>query len=579
MSYLGNLQNKGKRLINMLGDDFAWRCEGEERVRSYLTPRRVLWKTEADNASVENENTLLNNTSGQIGFGAVKCCTLKNNGGKAGILLDFGIELNGGLQILINGLNRKVQNFKLRIRFGESAMEAMSELEGENNATNDHAVRDLKLEVSTLGMAEIGNTGFRFVRIDLENDNDYIEIESVRAIFVYKDIEYKGSFRCNDVLLNRIWNTGAYTVHLNMQNYLWDGIKRDRLVWIGDMHPEVSTIQAVFGFDSTVPRSLDFVRDTTRLPNWMNGIPSYSMWWIIIQYGWYMQNADIEYLKQQRQYLLGLLDQLDRYIGIDGRNTTPEMRFIDWPSSENKKAVEAGIQSLHILALEAGARLCEFIGEYLASQKCYESVEMLKRYSVDPNGSKQAAALMVLAGLTDAQSANKNVLAVGGAKCLSTFLGYYVLKARAAAGDINGCLSTIRDYWGGMLELGATTFWEDFNIEWMKNAARIDEIVSSDKKDVHGEYGDYCYKGYRHSLCHGWASGPTAWLSEYVLGIKIKEPGCRLVHIEPSLGDIQWVEGTYPTPMGIIGVRHERQQNGSIKSCIDAPKGIQVIAK
>jgi hypothetical protein len=57
--------------------------------------------------------------------------------------------------------------------------------------------------------------------------------------------------------------TGAYTVHLNMQDYLWDGIKRDRLVWVGDMHPETSTIAAVFGNNKVVPKSLDLVRDIT----------------------------------------------------------------------------------------------------------------------------------------------------------------------------------------------------------------------------------------------------------------------------------------------------------------------------
>ena len=53
-----------------------------------------------------------------------------------------------------------------------------------------------------------------------------------------RDLQYLGSFECSDERLNTIWQTGAYTVHLNMQDYLWDGIKRDRLVWIGDMHPE-----------------------------------------------------------------------------------------------------------------------------------------------------------------------------------------------------------------------------------------------------------------------------------------------------------------------------------------------------
>ncbi len=103
---------------------------------------------------------------------------------------------------------------------------------------------------------EIGNSGFRFVRIDLLEDNTELHLKEVRAIFTYRDIPYLGSFHCSDSLLNNIWATGAYTVHLHMQDYLWDGIKRDRLVWIGDMHPETSTIATVFGYNEVVPKAL-----------------------------------------------------------------------------------------------------------------------------------------------------------------------------------------------------------------------------------------------------------------------------------------------------------------------------------
>ena len=70
----------------------------------------------------------------------------------------------------------------------------------------------------------------------------YGQIEIVKeatAILRYRDIPYVGSFRSSDPRLDSIWMTGAYTVHLCMQEYLWDGIKRDRAVWLGDMHPEV----------------------------------------------------------------------------------------------------------------------------------------------------------------------------------------------------------------------------------------------------------------------------------------------------------------------------------------------------
>jgi alpha-L-rhamnosidase len=87
-------------------------------------------------------------------------------------------------------------------------------------------------------------------------------------------------------------------------------------------------------------------------------------------------------------------------------------------------------------------------------------------------------------------------------KGFSTFYGYYVLNAMALAENYQGAINSIKEYWGAMLDLGATTFWEDFNIDWIENAARIDEIVPDDKIDIHASYGDYCYVGLRHSLCH-----------------------------------------------------------------------------
>lgn len=80
--------------------------------------------------------------------------------------------------------------------------------------------------------------------------------------------------------------------------------KRDRLVWVGDMHPEVMTINNVFGEQEVVYKSLDFARDDTPFPGWMNGMCSYSLWWIIIQKDLYMYQGNLDYLKSQRDYLL-----------------------------------------------------------------------------------------------------------------------------------------------------------------------------------------------------------------------------------------------------------------------------------
>jgi alpha-L-rhamnosidase len=557
----------------------AERLAVDPRVRRYIVPSRVVWHSTEAGAVVETPERLLQRGSGQVTLSSSAACVMRNSGRAPGILLDFGRELAGGVQIAVSDLKAVGDHGKtvrLRVRFGESVSEAMSEL-GEKNSQTDHAVRDQVCYAPWLGTVEVGNTGFRFVRIDLTEPGAMIALKSVRAVFLYRDLPYLGSFRCSDERLNRIWQTGAYTVQLNMQDYLWDGIKRDRLVWIGDMHPETMTIGTVFGGVDIVPQSLDLTRDETPLPQWMNGISSYSLWWILIQRSWYNHTGDLAYLREQKPYLAGLVRELVKHIGPNNEETLPEGRFLDWPSSENKPAIHAGLHALLILALEAGEEMCGPLGDKETRQICSEAVARLRRHVPDPNHSKQAAALMALAGLGDAATLNRDVLAVDGAHRLSTFYGYYVLEARAKAGDYQGCLDAIRAYWGGMLDMGATTFWEDFNLDWIVNAGRIDEVPVPGKKDIHGDYGAYCYLGFRHSLCHGWASGPTPWLTEHVLGIQVAEPGCRVLRVSPHLGDLAWAEGTFPTPRGIVKVRHEKQADGSVKSTIEAPRGVRVI--
>lgn len=559
--------------------DLAGRAVRDPRVRQYIVPKRIVWQSGDAEGSVEHAENLLKPGARQVTLDSPMApCTLRNKGKAPAILFDFGRELHGGVQLMVSG-SSKGGPVRVRVRFGESASEAMSELGGKTNATNDHAIRDQTCLIPWLGTHEIGNTGFRFVRIDLVDPDSFVAIKAVRAVFIYRDLPYLGSFRSSDERLNRIWQTGAYTAHLNMQDYLWDGIKRDRLVWLGDMHPETMTVCSVFGNVDIVPASLDLIRDDTPLPKWMNGISSYSMWWVLIQHSWYQHHGDLAYLRHQKPYLTGLLVQLIQCIGPDNAEQLPEGRFLDWPSSGNKKAIHAGLHSLLILTLQAGGELCGLVEDQGLKERCSETVTRLKKHLPDPGGSKQAAALMALAGLGDAAKLNREIMAVDGPKRMSTFYGYYVLQARAKAGDYQGCLDCIRQYWGAMLDLGATTFWEDFDLDWTTNAGRIDELVPPGKKDIHGDFGNYCYKGFRHSLCHGWASGPTAWLSQHVLGIQIVEPGCKAIRIEPHLGDLAWAEGTFPTPYGVVKVRHEKQPDGTVRSKVSAPAGVRLLGQ
>lgn len=539
--------------------------------REYVYPTRIVWQQ----GQIDGVDFLLETGDGQANLTNDRITILRNSDVKGAIVLDFGKELNGAVEIITGMWGDGNVPRNVRIRFGESVAEAMSDI-GQDGATNDHAMRDFHMQLPWLGKNQTGESGFRFVRIDFLDDDAELHLREVRAIATFRDIPYLGSFKSSDERLNKIWEVGAYTVHVNMQDYLWDGIKRDRLVWVGDLHPEVATVNTVFGYNEVVPKSLDLARESTPLPGWMSGISTYSMWWIVLHYDWYMAHGNLDYLKAQHDYLNGLVDQIRSKI-VDGKEMMDGTRFLDWPSSEDSLAVHAGLQAMTLLSLEKAAQLGVFLNDQSLIDRCNQSVLALRKVVPVHNNSKQAAALMALTGLMEPSQAYEDVLSVGGAKKFSTFYGYYMLEAMAKAGRYTEAMDIISTYWGGMLDLGATTFWEDFNIEWLENAGRIDELVPEDKVDVHGSYGGYCYEGYRHSFAHGWASGPTSWLSEHVLGIKIAEPGGVAYTVNPNLGDLEFAEGTFPTPFGLIRVRHERDANGQVVSQIDAPKEVTII--
>jgi alpha-L-rhamnosidase len=544
-------------------------------VRSwYLPPVRIVWQSER---GVHEERGLLQPKPGQavLQEPMPPCKLVASSNATAGVLLDFGVELHGYLE-LFTPINASKTPAPVRVRFGESVAEAMAELGGTANAQNDHALRDQTVTLPWLGKKTVGPSGFRFVRIDAVDAQLPVLLSQVRAVLVMRDLPYLGSFKCDNERLNRIWDVGAYTVQLNMQEYLWDGIKRDRLVWLGDMHPEVATINAVFGFNDVVPRSLDLIRDITPPTEWMNGISSYSMWWVIIQEEQWLHHGNRAYLDAQKDYLVKLLRHLGNFVGEGGRETLEGMRFLDWPTFENKTAVHEGLQAMLVMTLESGARLMDTLGDAAMVKFCRERVVKLRQHQPETSGRKSPAALLALAGVRPPKEVANQTLKANGPADLSTFYGFYVLQALAKSGDTDTALDFISTYWGAMLDYGATTFWEDFDLAWTNNAGRLDELVPPGQKDIHGDYGAHCYIGFRHSLCHGWASGPTAWLSQHVLGVQPLEPGMKRVRIAPHLGKLKWAEGAYPTPLGVIKVRHERQPDGTIKSDIQAPTGIRV---
>lgn len=79
---------------------------------------------------------------------------------------------------------------------------------GEKNATNHHAPRDFEIQTSNMSDLEFGQTGFRFVRLELLDDYPSA-LQNIFAINNLPVFEKEAKIVTNDTLLNNIIDTAA----------------------------------------------------------------------------------------------------------------------------------------------------------------------------------------------------------------------------------------------------------------------------------------------------------------------------------------------------------------------------------
>ncbi|MBE7085912.1 MAG: alpha-L-rhamnosidase [Clostridiales bacterium] len=462
-------------------------------MKEYIFPEKVV----AAKCAVDTKN-LLKKQPLQIGL--AEAHTTKFVDGDY-VILDFGKEMCGSARILTFAGS----NVKIRLRFGESLTECCSEVGGEKNATNDHALRDFTTYLQNYSDMTFANTGFRFLRVDFYGEVLIKSILAVNNIFKKKPIyQYNGK----DEAIKRIFETAKRTVDLCASGeYIWDGVKRDRLVWIGDMHPETMALTTLYGRVASIEKSLDFVKEQTPLPGWMNAFPMYSMWWIIILEDYYKKTSTVSFIKKQLSYLQGLVAQMDACVKESGDLEYP-LYFVDWPTHEKPDEIH-GCRAINIWAARSAIAILKEFGKDTAVAE--NLLRKLLKIKIAPESSKQVLGLKYFTvGLTEE---DKQKLVKGNAQGMSTFMSYYILKA-VASFDKKKAIEMMKEFYGAMLDKGATTFWEDFDMAWVENSCRIDEFPKEGQKDIHGDFGAYCYIGFRHSLCHGWAAGVIQFIKE-----------------------------------------------------------------
>mgnify|MGYP003307793557 CR=1 FL=1 len=530
----------------------------------YIKPIKVISSSE----NISNVENLFKDFPNQI---QINCNNYARFNGPGFVILDFGKEHSGGIRIFTNLI---AEESTVRIRFGESVGETCSDI-GIKGSTNDHSPRDFTVKIPHMSDLTFGQTGFRFVRIDFSGE--FWNLRNILASVDTDEREEVGFFNCDDELLNKIWGTASYTLRLCLHNGLfWDGVKRDRLCWIGDAYPEAIAAYDLYENPKEIKNTLDFILETTKGNDWCCDMPTYNLWFILIVCEKYLYDGNKEDALNYSDFILSTLKKYNELIDEDGTTHLP-INFIDWPSHYNggdgeeliKKSDEiVGVSYLLKLTAQRAINLFKELENFEIIDVSNEILRKINNSKLSVTKYKQIAALGVACGEYEGKL---DILLKDGPLGLSTFQSYFILSALAHFGKYDEALSFLKKYYGGMLSVGSTTFWEDFDLEWLDNCSRIDEMPNLQKKDIHGDYGKFCYKGYRHSLCHGWSAGVIHYIVENIVGLK-RIDSTHFV-LKPHLSDLKHIECNVPTIKGLIKIKIDNTLNEQNIE-ITTPKGI-----
>ena len=462
---------------------------------------------------------------------------------EGGMLYDFGKEIFGYLYI-----ENANANLTYDIYYGESDKEAL-----------DTAYTYITDSVSGKESYKLRQRAFRYI---------YVKGEA-QGLKLYADLEVlplkqRGYFECDNELFNKIYDVSAYTFLLNCREGFFDGLKRDRWIWGGDAY-QSARINSYLFFDKEIEqRTARGLIGKLPVDSHINTIMDYSLLWIIGIYEHHMNYGDLEYLKNIYPMIIEMIKFCETRLNEDGfiQGLGPDWTFIDWSDIDKTGAVCAE-QMLLVRAYDCISYLASEVEQDKDSDiyysKASELMELVNKYywsdelgafidsysSGKNNVTRHANIFALMYGLAQdwqKEAILKNVLKNDAITKITTpYFKGYELDVLAKLGEYELIEESLTSYYGSMVNLGATTIWEEY-----------DPTMSGDEH--YAMYGGR----YDKSLCHAWGASPIYIFGKYYLGVSPLEYGYEEFIVEPKLGGLGYIKGCVPINGGEVYVELDK---------------------
>ncbi len=514
------------------------------------------------------------------------------------VIVDFGREVTGHLRLSLSAARA---GQKIDIGYDETL-----DRDGLPNPrrTYVHFADRYYLKDNQPEIDVFGARGFRYLLIDAAAGLGGLTLSGARVEERTYPVPAAGTFRSSDEALEKLYRVGLLTTRLCMLDTYVDCPSRERVMWM-DLAVEAPCSVYGYGITDLWRKGLFLLAQNTSTTGVLNGaikgfapcdydpmLVSYTMGYVNSVCDYYLHSGD-------RAAAEALFPTVMKQFEIISQFLTPEGlvnekwpgwgTYLDW-SAMDIGGVSSCNNAIYLRMHKKMAVLARLLGKAdVASNLEKRSEEIEKAYrkafwrekeglfidsvydgQPSPVRSQLANVMAVWSGAVKGEPARALLRRIlDPAKLLPRTSGDYRLKPG------------FKPMTGGIVPIG-TPGSGFLMVQALFETGLAGEALAYLKDNwiplgAGGTFAEHFSLDANTSFCHGWGAGPTAQLPAYVLGIQPAAPGWREIRIVPQAGNLEWAEGTVPTPLGEIHVAWKKTV-GKLQISYNVPPGIKVVS-
>jgi alpha-L-rhamnosidase len=454
----------------------------------------------------------------------------------SGIVVDFGEHLTGYCTFtLTTRRNDMDAPLRLKLTFGEVPAELATPFDPYPGGLSRAWLQDEVVTVTVLPATITipRRVAFRYVKIDFLGSSNSHE-------FGFSDIQFKATSSVTvtppalaataSQMIKDIDRVGLTTLKECMQTVYEDGPKRDQRLWIGDLYLESLANLYSFKNHDLTKRCLYLLAGLSNEDGILNADlfeqpTPHAHKTRLLDYCYLYNVALKEYVEATGDKQTGLdlwpvakkqLDIAKKYAGEDGMMDYVKAGkewwvFFDWKDGLDK---QTPLQGISIYALNQTYALAKLLGKEsevaevpalakklkaAAYKNLYDKKSGLFVSGVKRQVSYGGQAWMILSGVASKAEAQRALKALPGVADAvhpgAPYMYHYYVAALIESGLKAEAKEALTNYWGGMINKGADTFWE----------------VYDPKDELKSPYNFFPINSY----CHAWSCTPVYFIRKY----------------------------------------------------------------